>query len=331
MNKYVQYVSFDFAQDASFIRWVHKSNTEDEAFWSAWINSNPERKEEVEKAITLVQQVTFKKEAVENEIEERVWSGINKSVTKDDTTNNSNPKRTGKIIRLASIAAVAAMAIFFLMVGIGNDYNTITETEYAKTKTITLPDGSIVYLNADSKLSYNDENWSDNRLLNLEGEAFFEVKKGSQFKVETEKGHITVLGTSFNVYQRSKEFKVFCKTGKVSVFAAKKSTILTPNQSVSVPDKIHEVKKNINPSDNRSNWKEGIYTYRNETVEEVAKELERQLGLNISIPDELKIIQYTGSFSITDKETALAEVFWPLDMDYVKEDGNITILKKRSK
>lgn len=333
MNEYIQYDSVDFAQDDSFVRWVKAESEEDEIFWRDWINNHPDKKDEVEKAIIIVKQIVFKNDSIEKEAEERVWSGIHASVSKntENTPAKSNGSSRSIVIRLASLAAVAAMFIFFLVVGVGNDYDTVIETQYAEMQTIKLPDGSIVYLNADSDLKYDAENWMDERTLNLEGEAFFEVEKGSQFMVKTKKGNVTVLGTSFNVYQRNKDFKVFCKTGKVSVTAAKNTSILNPNQSISVPNQIHQIEKDISTSDNRSNWKNGIYSYKNETIDEIVNELERQLDLTITLPEELKKKQYTGSFSTTDKETALSEVFWPLDMEYVKEGNNIIVSKKGSK
>ncbi len=71
--------------------------------------------------------------------------------------------------------------------------------------------------------------------------------------MHTYKGEVAVLGTSFNIYSRGEAFDVLCKTGKVSVTAAKNTTILTPNQSVSIPDQMHQVKKIVNQNESRSN------------------------------------------------------------------------------
>jgi len=338
MNKYLQYNSIDFAQEPSFIRWVNSSDADDEIFWQQWALDHPEKKEEIEKAKLLVSQIVFKKEKVDKDIEDKVWSEINKVVQSntgksiaDKTSSTTKINSKGKLIRLMSLAAVAAMAIFFIMVGAGNNYDTTIETQFAKTKEITLPDGSLVFLNADSRLEYDKKSWQSNRELVLQGEGFFEVQKGSNFVVKTKKGDVSVLGTSFNIYQRKEEFKVHCATGKVSVFASKNTTILTANQSVSIPDHLHSINKNVLPNENRSNWKQGIYTYKNETIQTVVKELERQLDLSIKIPDEVKEEQYTGSFNMLDKENALAEVFWPLGMEYQKEGKNIIVSKTSTK
>ncbi|MEM8906839.1 MAG: FecR family protein, partial [Bacteroidota bacterium] len=87
----------------------------------------------------------------------------------------------------------------------------------ASQEQITLPDGSQVWLNAASKLQFDETNFAQNRILELEGEAFFRVQKGAQFTVKTSNGAIRVLGTSFNVYTRKNQLTVGCFTGKVGV------------------------------------------------------------------------------------------------------------------
>lgn len=333
MNKFLQYDSVDFAQEESFVRWIKENNPDDEAFWLEWIDSNPSKKEDIEKAKVLLTQIQFKQDQSNKEIENKIWSKIQTSISNNEEDKNVKPQTSTKtrVIRIASIAAVAAMAIFFLIVGTGSEYDTITKTQYAQSQFITLPDGSEVHLNADSNIEYNTEKWSENRTLKLNGEAFFKVEKGSQFMVETNQGNVTVLGTSFNIYQRNKDFKVYCKTGKVSVFAAKNTTILLPNEAVSIQKQLHKIEKNISPKDNRSNWMNGIYNYTNETIEQIAKELERQLDLKITLPTDLKEQRFTGSFSTADTETALSEVLWPLGMDYKQMDKNIIVTKKEDK
>ena len=64
-------------------------------------------------------------------------------------------------------------------------------------KTITMPDKSVITLNADSRLSFVEGNWMNNRSVSLEGEAFFDVKKGTKFEVNSEVGKVTVLGYQF--------------------------------------------------------------------------------------------------------------------------------------
>lgn len=334
MNNYLQYDAVDFAQEQSFVRWIQKSDSQDSIFWEEWTTNHPEKNEEITKAIAIVNQIKFKEGKIAEGVEDKVWSNIKVAVEKETinnipkTTTLAAPKTSSKLIKMISLAAVAAIAIFFLMINTGSDFDSTIQTQYADVQSVTLPDGSVVQLNSDSKLSYNSKTWDSDRMLELEGEAFFEVKKGSKFIVHTDNGNVAVLGTSFNVYSRSKKFDVYCTTGKVSVTAEKNTTILTPNQSVTVRGKKHDIQKDIMVSDGRANWKEGIYTYKGVSIMEVIKELERQLDLKISISKELKKTQFTGSFTTTDKETALAEVFWPLGLKYENDGKHVIVTNK---
>ena len=80
---------------------------------------------------------------------------------------------------------------------------------------VTLPDNSIVTLRGGSELSYAPYWWFADRSLQFEGEAFFDVEKGSSFTVQSDNGVTQVLGTSFSIYANDENYEVFCKTGKV--------------------------------------------------------------------------------------------------------------------
>ncbi len=331
MNKYLEYDSVDFAQEESFLRWVRRSDTQDITFWEEWISKHPEKKDDIDKAIALVNQITFKEANVEQGAKEKVWSHIQDGISKDNQSEKSTvksiPKKksNAKVIGLLRLAAVAVMAIAFMMVTMNNKFDTTIQTQYADVQTITLPDGSTVQLNSDSKLSYDTESWATDRTLELDGEAFFEVKKGSSFVVETNNGNVTVLGTSFNVYTRELAFDVYCKTGKVSVNTKDQKTVLTPNQSVTVKDRKHLLQDTVEVNNNRALWKDGIYTYDNVPVAIVVNELERQLDIKIKISKSLINKQYTGSFTTTDKMTALSEVLWPLNLKFTIDGNNVIV------
>ncbi|MCF6357309.1 MAG: FecR domain-containing protein [Draconibacterium sp.] len=192
---------------------------------------------------------------------------------------------------------------------------------------MTLPDGSVVEVNADSRLSYNKESWNENRVVNLEGEAFFSVEKGSNFRVKTNDGIVEVLGTSFNVYSRNDRLKVHCETGKVSVSSDGKETTLTPHQSVDVVNQKHNFKENVVESENRSTWRKGIFMYNRASLVDVIAELERQFDIKIIMDKSFGNPNYTGSFQKSNIETALTEVFYPLDLKFSIKGKDVTITK----
>ena len=105
----------------------------------------------------------------------------------------------------------------------------------AETRNVILPDGSSVLLNRHSSLSYPKRFKSDNREVQLTGEAYFEVSKDQKhpFIVQTEHINVQVLGTHFNVdaYRNSPEVKTTLLTGSVAVSNKRNSVrmILKPN------------------------------------------------------------------------------------------------------
>lgn len=328
MEKYLHYNYIDFAQEHSFIKWVRKDNPEDVIFWENWVAQHPEKNEDIEKAVYLVEHLSYTNERVDQKTEDRVWLKINEAISgskpKDSSSNTSNKNLSNRMIRLRW-AAVAAMFLLFFSVIMNTDSVEVVQTKYASAKKITLPDGSLVNLNADSKISYDKSSWSTKRELELDGEAFFEVKKGSSFIVKTDNGDVTVLGTSFNVFSRGILFDVYCRTGKVEVTSDEQQTILTPNQAVILKEHRHIKKNKIFVEDSRSSWLTGTYNYRSTPIGEVVLELERQLNVKISLPQKHRHKLYSGSFNSSNINDALSEVFWPLNLKYELQNNEVSV------
>ena len=108
------------------------------------------------------------------------------------------------------------------------------EAPYGSKTKLYLPDGTLVWLNAGSKMSYAQDFGINERALNLTGEAYFEVTKNKHipFKVHTDELDVKVLGTKFNFrnYQDDLEAKVCLLEGKVALSTQQKETILHPDQ-----------------------------------------------------------------------------------------------------
>jgi len=327
MDKYIQYDHLQLSEDPSFIRWAKRSEARDNNDWDGWLVNHPEKANDVANAKTLVLAMKFVKDNPSAEVEDKVWNKISSDINgEQSTTREINPRRT-TMIKMLSYGAVAAVALILLLMNIGNDFDTSVQTPFAKVENITLPDGSEVMINADSKLKYDTESWNENRLVSLEGEAFFSVKKGSKFTVKTNNGSVQVLGTSFNVYDRGGQFNVHCETGKVSVKSGSNESILTPNQSVSVVNTEHKFSNNVSETENRSTWKKGIFVYKGAVIIDIVAELERQFDIKISMDKSLMDVKYTGSFNKSKLETALTEVFYPLGLKFDINGKSIIITK----
>ncbi|SDG77194.1 FecR domain-containing protein [Chitinophaga filiformis] len=181
----------------------------------------------------------------------------------------------------------------------------------ATKATIELADGSKIWLNADSKLSYPEVFNGNSREVYLNGEAFFDIAANPKkpFIVHLSSGTVHVLGTSFNIRAYENEaVQTSVKTGKVAfipVVAAgqQPDTIyITPDEKVTYRKAFAEnkedaiVRETTSAEDDKA-WTEGRLVFRDKTLEEIAAELERTFGKKVSFgSDAPRYYRLTGSF-----------------------------------
>ena len=201
---------------------------------------------------------------------------------------------------------VAAAGLVFVLLSYAVFYSGKVEhvTPFGQQQSIILPDGSSVQINADSRLNYNKYAWLISRNVNLSGEGFFKVTKGSQFKVNTINGTVKVLGTSFNVFSRESNLKVSCYQGKVSVTSDNTSTLITPGEEILVSD-TEPTKKVPFQQKDQPEWTEGRFVYAKTPLNEVFAEIERQYNVTIQTSGISDEMQFTGQW---DKNMSLNNV-----------------------
>ena len=196
-------------------------------------------------------------------------------------------------------------------------------TGFNENKICLLPDGSTVELNYTSELKYNSFFFSLSRKVYLKGEAFFQVKKGKQFSVLTSDSRVEVLGTSFNVKNRSKHTHVYCNTGKVRVSNnIGESTILLPGLQTS-SSKLDLAK--TSPKANPSIWKEKSFAFHSESLDEIFNEIETCYGVNIVYSEKLKERHYSGSFERVNALSDLAYICKSMGLYFKEEENKIII------
>jgi transmembrane sensor len=226
---------------------------------------------------------------------------------------------------ISGIAAAASIAILITAAYLLRNElsNTVIETSYGERISFQLPDGSNVTLNSGSKLTYNSSVWKNKRQTELEGEAYFEVIKGSSFNVITENAETRVLGTSFNVFSRNNELKVICYTGSVEVHtAAGDYAVLTKGDYLhGLKDKITELKHDA-PAVN--SWVNGEFYFHNEALVNVFAEMERQFNVRIEYSGN-KMRSYSGYFNDSSISSALDLVCIPMGLNYKISNNRIFI------
>jgi len=193
------------------------------------------------------------------------------------------------------------------------------QTANAESISVELPDRSTVELNAMSQLSYNKREWDSNREVNLKGEAFFKVSKGSTFEVITSAGKVSVLGTQFNVKQRDNYFEVKCFEGVVEVSSNLATKKLFAGDTFRIyGDTVSYDKTNKT----YPQWTTNRSTFESIPLIEVVEELKRQYNIQIEYNTIDTSRLFTGGFVHDDLENALNSVTRPMDLTYINENSN---------
>lgn len=225
----------------------------------------------------------------------------------------------------AAIVIIGITLVYFLT----RPNYIVYETMAGQVENITLPDQSIVTLNANSRLRYDPDNFDQNRLLLLDGEAFFEVTKGINFEVKTDQGTVRVLGTSFNIWNRNKLLDVVCYTGKVNVSKKSYTKDLTPGDGLRVNN--GQIKRSWTKQlqNEKPVWiVYGVTELEDVNLKEALNELSNVFGIEIESNSELNSIPFTGTFPNDDIEAAIGLVLSPNNIDYEYDTENNKLVLK---
>lgn len=195
---------------------------------------------------------------------------------------------------------------------------------------VNLPDGTKIFVNSDSRLSYGKDFNGKIRKVNFQGEAFFQVAKDvfAPFVVMIGDLEIKALGTSFNIkaYPNDNIISAFLQEGIIEVNSAKEHLSLSPGESIHYIPSTGEMYRN-EKEENQSNlaWLNNEMFFDDEPLSEIIKRLERQYNVRFLIQSEkLKTITYSGTLKNSSLQSALEAliVTSPLKMGYrIVPDG----------
>jgi ferric-dicitrate binding protein FerR (iron transport regulator) len=196
-------------------------------------------------------------------------------------------------------------------------------TKSSDTKSITLPDSSVITLGKNTELSYNASDWSSDRSIHLDGEAFFEVKRnGNSFIVESSNARVTVLGTSFKVTSKRQHTAVTCFTGKVSVTNkdAEHEVILTRGlQTIVNNDEVAQ------PYAAADDTLIEDLNFKNTPLSIVFQSIARYHGTRIIINADVNEVSFTGNLKEISLESALRTVCLSAGLEYELSKDSITV------
>ncbi len=266
--------------------------------------------------------------------------------------SNHRPKIKGNM----NASRVAAAIIFFLVIGImtvfivhqisSNNSDVIGKGQIKQIEKhvlngqklrIFLPDGSIVWLNSDTELKYPEKFGDHVRIVELEGEAFFEVTKNPEKPFIVKSGALTTtaLGTSFNirVYSSENNIQVTLVSGKVLVESEPKNDhkfILDPGYGVQYLKDKGTVDKEKISIEKIIAWKDGILQFDNDNFQTVIKKLSRWYGVKFILEGNFENEKwgYSGWFKNDYLENVLESISFSQDFEYKIENEIVTLKLK---
>ncbi len=301
-----------------------------------WIDASPDNK----KYFVEQQEIWFSAmhcEQVNKYNTNRAFAIFKKRINKEKRSNSRKV-----IYRWRYVAAVVVLLIIGGLsywqgsMSIKNRFeNIVIEAPLGSRTKLFLPDGTLVWLNAGTRITYSQGFGVENREVVLEGEGYFEVTKNKEvpFFVKTKELGLKVLGTKFNFrdYPEDIEVVVSLLEGEVEL-----DNFLSPNKKCSLKSDERallnkqtgkmEVESVI--ASNSSEWTAGYLFFDEELLPDIVKELERSYNVKIQLADTtLNNFRFYGNF--TRKEQTIEEVMEVLSstgkIEYTKEGREIII------
>jgi transmembrane sensor len=272
---------------------------------------------------------------------DNAWNNVYARINKDELKTNPDTARI-RFIRL-SFMRVAAIALVILSIGIVAAYMinpdifsrriTIAAGIDEKNIKVDLPDGSSIFLNRNSSLSYRSNFNGRGRNVSLTGEAFFEIAPDAAkpFIIDAGNARVKVVGTSFNVITKNSEsaVEVFVKTGKVllSNNSGSKDLSLDPGYIGTMNSEISGKTLNNNP--NYLSWKTGLLVYNGQKLDVVFNDLKRVYNMDIEVADTAILEnRWTSPIDNQPQETIIRLICASFNLSYAK-DGNIYRLVRK--
>lgn len=202
------------------------------------------------------------------------------------------PEKQPRLINSRMIPLIRMSAIIIILLGISfllrtvvfnPEQHLVSGSDLENHEPYQLLDGSLVYLQGNSKISFSKKFGAKNRDVTLKGEAFFEVERNEQvpFRIKTNSTITQVLGTSFNVFSdQSEHVRVSVVSGVVEFYIGKRMKLVTleAGEQGTYDPLLRGIEKELIDDNNFQAWKTGILYFSDTPINEAFKLLQKQYG-----------------------------------------------------
>lgn len=208
-------------------------------------------------------------------------------------------------------------------------YNNIT-TERGRMWSVTLPDGTKVWLNAESSLHYPLTFAGNERLVEMTGEAYFEVAHNAAlpFKVKVANQVVEVLGTHFNInaYTNEPSVRTTLLEGLVRISKGNSQEFIHPNEEASVSNNSANIKINKVDAQNAIAWKNGYFSFHNADLKTVMRQLSRWYDIDVVYDKNIPHLEFEGAIDRSLNLSAVLRILEKTRVEFKIEDKKLIIL-----
>ena len=213
--------------------------------------------------------------------------------------------------------------------------NTIVQVEVGQKANVQLPDGTHVWLNSAGLLTYDNTYNQKERVVYLQGEAYFEVNRDitRPFIVKANNISVETLGTTFDVkaYPDDDCVTAILIDGSIRVSSPSHSEVLKPNEKLTVTKNNGQFSiSHLQAADKNVSWINNQLAFEQERLEDIAKTLERMYSIQIRFASEnLKDIRFSGTIKNHNMENVLQLITFVSPIRYSLENDTTFVIQSR--
>jgi ferric-dicitrate binding protein FerR (iron transport regulator) len=335
------YTLADFLADESFRAYALGTDPEQAAFWKNWLVLHPEKAYDADQAVELLQFMSTARTPAAPGLKDEEWEKMRSRLDPPHFVVHRNPGRTRWLRYAAALTGLLLLASGWLWT---TGYFTTARytTAYGETREVTLPDGSVVVLNANSSLRYPSD-WAGDadREVWLDGEAYFSVRKATasradqagrrvKFTVHTADLNVEVLGTQFTVSQRQARTLVTLNEGQIRLDVPAQTQpaglVMQPGDQVEYRKGRHKLTRKAVRPEVYSSWTRKVWILDGMPLSEVAQQMEETYGLRVRITDKaLAAEKMTGVVPTQNLDVLLEGLTTIFQMQVERQEQSIIL------
>lgn len=313
---------------------------EETALVEEWLAVSPDNPGVLEALRELWEQAPASR--VEQEVDvDAAWHLVQSRMRQREDLRLRKMVRRSPAMWFIRIAATLFVVVCVGLVLVLNRFNRMPETQVMVvesgmgTQTDTLPDGTVVTLNAHSRLEYPQQFARDERRVQLKGEAYFEVAHdpAHPFRIQAGGAEVRVLGTTFNLNARGDLVKVAVQTGRVELSLRdsmagqpRQRLLLAAGMAGTYDAQSHTLQPSQGEVENDLYWKTGQLVFRNQPLALVVQQLNATLGDSIVIGSEaIRDCPLSTTFDHPSIASALDVIKATFNLEVIHDEKQYTI------